>query len=353
MDDHQPFIRRTFQLARLGLGSVSPNPMVGAVLVYQGKIIGEGYHQRVGHAHAEVNALQSVRAEDKHLISESTLYVSLEPCCIYGRTPPCTQLIIDHKIPRVVISCLDLTPEVAGRGVQILRDAGVVVVTGVLEEEGQWLARYRNTFATKQRPYIVLKFAQSKDGFMAKHDQQFWITNDLSKRYVHKLRGEMDAILIGSQTARIDDPELTNRLYFGNSPHRIVLNKQADLPTDLKIFQGNTATWWVNEQKEGVLPQSNTHLIKIPFDESLLPNLLQLLYKANKSTLLVEGGAATLQHFIAADLWDEAHILTGDVAIKDGVKVPEIFGRIRENYHLRTDSLSIIQNVHQPILNKK
>ena len=346
---HEPYIRRTFQLAQLGAGNVSPNPMVGAVLVHEGRIIGEGYHQQVGHAHAEVNALKNVREADRHLIEKSTLYVSLEPCCIFGRTPPCTNLVLANKIPKVVISCLDLTPEVAGNGVKILRQAGVEVVTGILEKEGQWLSRYRATFVTKNRPYIVLKFAQSQDGFMGKIGEQTWITNAYSKRYVHKLRAEMDAILIGSNTARVDNPQLTNRLYFGKSPLRIVLNKNQDLSPDLAVFQSDVPTWWVNEKIEGWLPNSTTKLVKIAFDEHLLPNLMAQMYAANLSTLLVEGGAATLQHFISANLWDEAHIFTGTKFLEKGVKTPTLFGQVKEKHHLSGDILTIIENTTQPI----
>lgn len=346
---HQRYIRRTFQLAQLGAGNVSPNPMVGAVLVHDNRIIGEGYHQRYGQAHAEVNALKSVQEEDRHLIKESTLYVSLEPCCIFGRTPPCTNLILDNKIPKVVISCLDLTPKVAGNGVEILRKAGVEVITGILEKEGLWLSRFRRTFVTKNRPHILLKYAQSQDGFISKTDEQTWITNAYSKRYVHKLRAEIDAILVGSTTAKIDNPQLTNRLYFGKSPLRIVLNKNQDLSPELAIFQGNTPTWWVNEQVEGTLPNSHTTLIKIDFNQHLLNNLLVRLQKANKTSLLVEGGAATLQHFIDAKLWDEAHVFTGDKFLNNGVKTPNLFGQIREKHHLSGDFLSIIRNTFQPI----
>ncbi|MFT4759257.1 MAG: diaminohydroxyphosphoribosylaminopyrimidine deaminase [Paraglaciecola sp.] len=350
MHIHDNFIRRTFQLAQLGAGSVSPNPMVGAVLVHNDRIIGEGYHECYGHAHAEVNALKSVDEKDQHLIDKSTLYVSLEPCCIFGRTPPCTNLILENKIPKVVISCLDLTPKVAGNGVKILRDAGVEIVSGILEKEGLWLSRFRRTFVTKDRPHIILKFAQSQDGFLGKPGEQVWLTNAYSKRYVHKIRSEIDAILIGSNTARVDNPQLTNRLYFGKSPLRIVLNKNKDLPTDLKIFQSAMPTWWVNKKINGQLPNSSAKLIKIAFNEMLLPNLMGKLQEANVSSLMIEGGAATLQHFIDANLWDEAQVLTANVLIDNGIKAPSIFGELQEKHDLGGDSLSIIQNMNQPIL---
>lgn len=350
MEIHEKYIRRTFQLAQLGAGNVSPNPMVGAVLVNNDRIIGEGYHQQHGQAHAEVNALKNVRAEDRHLIAQSTLYVSLEPCCIFGRTPPCTNLILDNEIPKVVISCLDLTPKVAGNGVQILRDAGVEVITGILEEEGLWLSRFRRTFVTQNRPHIILKFAQSQDGFLGKPDKQVWLTNTYSKRYVHKMRSKIDAILIGSNTARVDNPQLTNRLYIGKSPLRIVLNQNKDLSTNLNIFQTATPTWWINKKTDGQLANSNTQLVKIDFDEYLLPNLLQKLQAANITSLMIEGGAATLQHFIDANLWDEAQILTADTLLQNGIKAPVLFGELREKHDLGSDSLSLIQNTNQPVL---
>lgn len=351
MQIHEKYIRRTFQLAQLGAGKASPNPMVGAVLVHNDRIIGEGYHQRHGQAHAEVNALKSVAKADRHLIEKSTLYVSLEPCCIFGRTPPCTNLILEHKIPKVVISCLDLTPKVAGNGVKILQDAGVKVISGILEEEGLWLSRFRRTFVTKNRPHIILKFAQSQDGFLGKSGEQVWLTNAYSKRYVHKMRSEIDAILIGSNTARIDNPQLTNRLYFGKSPLSIVLNKSQDLPTDLTIFKSKTPTWWVNEKTEGELLHSTTQLIKIDFDENLLPNLLQQLQAANVTSLMIEGGAATLQYFINANLWDEAQVLTAEILLRNGIKAPVLFGELHEKHDLSGDSLSIIKNTNQPISN--
>lgn len=225
-----PFLRRCFDLAKLGAGNVSPNPMVGAVLVHQGRIIGEGFHSHYGGPHAEVEAVRSVSPSDQSLIRESTLYVSLEPCCVHGRTPPCTNLILDMGIPRVVISNLDESPGVNGKGIRLLEEAGVEVHTHVLEDEGLPYSRIRNTFVRNRRPYIVLKYARSADGFLGRENESVWLTNGISKRLVHKWRSEVDAILVGTQTLRVDDPGLTNRLYFGKSPIRLVLDREASLP---------------------------------------------------------------------------------------------------------------------------
>ncbi|RMF32110.1 MAG: bifunctional diaminohydroxyphosphoribosylaminopyrimidine deaminase/5-amino-6-(5-phosphoribosylamino)uracil reductase RibD, partial [Bacteroidetes bacterium] len=224
------FMRRCFDLARLGAGRVSPNPMVGAVLVYEGRIIGEGWHRRYGGAHAEVNALASVAPSDRALIRRSTLYVSLEPCCIHRKTPPCTNLILREGIPRVVVSCLDPTPEVNGRGLELLREGGVEVRVGVLEEEGRRLIRFREAFVRHGRPFVLLKFACSRDGFLGKPGEQIWISNPWTKRWVHRCRAAADAILVGTRTARTDNPQLTTRLFFGDSPLRIVLDRRLTLP---------------------------------------------------------------------------------------------------------------------------
>jgi len=304
-------MRRCFDLARLGAGSVSPNPMVGAVLVHQARIIGEGFHRKYGQAHAEVNAVNSVRPDDRHLLPESTLYVSLEPCCIFGKTPPCTNLILEHRIPKVVISCLDQTPGVAGRGVEILRAAGVEVLTGVLEAEGQRLSAIRNTFVSQQRPYVILKFAQTKDRFIGPEDgSQYWITNAYAKRLVHRWRSEADAILVGTNTALNDDPHLTNRLYFGKSPLRVVLDKSLRLPKTLALFDGTYPTLVFTERAD-TIDCNNLEYASIAFNQNLVPQILAHLAEKKCTSLIVEGGARLLQAFLDAGLWDEARVFTG------------------------------------------
>ncbi len=222
MNQEEIYVQRCFDMAVLGVDKVSPNPMVGAILVHKNRIIGEGYHEKFGQAHAEVNALRNVEPSDKKYISSSTLYVSLEPCCIHGNTPPCTDLIIKNGIPEVVISCLDQTPKVAGEGVGKLKRSGINVFEGLLKQKGERLSNIRNTFVTEERPYIILKYAQSLDGFIGKPDRQVWLTNSVSKRLVHKWRQEADAIIVGTNTALIDNPKLTTRYFSGSCPLRIV-----------------------------------------------------------------------------------------------------------------------------------
>ena len=233
---------RCFEIALLGIGHTSPNPMVGACLVYENRIIGEGYHEKHGGPHAEVNAINSVLEEDRHLIPQSTLYVSLEPCCVYGRTPPCTNLILANKIPKVVVSTLDLSPEVAGNGIKILREHGVDVTTGILEDMGKVIAASRHAIVTLDRPYIILKYAQSANGKIGHPDKQVWFTNSISKILVHKWRSESDGILVGANTVAIDNPALTTREYFGKSPIRVILDKKGNLPSESEVFNDAAST---------------------------------------------------------------------------------------------------------------
>lgn len=339
--DHELFIRRCFDLARLGAGHVSPNPMVGAVLVHHGRVIGEGFHQRYGAPHAEVNALASVLPGDRHLIPHSTLYVSLEPCCIFGRTPPCTNLILENKIPRVVISAIDLTPEVKGQGVEILRQAGVEVTTGVLQKEGEELARIRNVFASQKRPFITLKFAQSKDGFMGRTGEQIWISNPISKRLSHRLRSERDAILVGTNTALTDDPALTNRLWFGLSPLRILLDRSLRVPTGSAIFSQKNKTLVVTEHAPPHAAEKNVEYFQTSFDDTLLPKLLSHLFALKISSLIVEGGAYTITQFLKKGLWDEALVFTGNKYLLSGIKAPDMAATPISTMRFSDDILAI------------
>ncbi len=326
MQAHSWFVRRCFDLARLGTGKVSPNPAVGAVLVHAGRIIGEGYHVAFGQAHAEVMAIESVKADDRSLIPYSTLYVSLEPCCFFGKTPPCTNLIIDQHIPRVVISCLDNSPEVSGQGVAQLRAAGVEVLTGILEEEGRRLSLPRRIFVEEKRPYVILKFAKDTQGHFCRTDSQpAWISNPYSKRLVHKWRSEVDAIIVGTQTALIDDPELTTRRYFGKSPLRIVIDRFRRLPARLKVFDGKVPTLVITEAAP-IIPGTNDSLeyLQLDFSRSILPSLLEILHNRKIGTLLVEGGVVLLQSFIDQGLWDEARVLVGSREIEAGRPAPVI-----------------------------
>ncbi|MFQ5447250.1 MAG: bifunctional diaminohydroxyphosphoribosylaminopyrimidine deaminase/5-amino-6-(5-phosphoribosylamino)uracil reductase RibD, partial [Saprospiraceae bacterium] len=315
-------------------------------VVAGGKIIGEGWHRQYGGPHAEVNAVNSVPEAGRHLLHQATLYVSLEPCCIFSKTPPCTDLIIGKGIPRVVISCLDATPAVSGNGVKKLRDAGVEVTTGVLKEMGEDIAAIRNVFAAKKRPFIILKFAKSKDGFMGQPCRQVWISGSLSARLVHKMRGEFDAFLVGTATAVTDNPRLTNRLWHGRSPLRIVIDKELRLPPGHHLLDDSEFTWVITGQPTDGLGErfSKTRFIRLPFDQALLPSLLALLYEHNKSSLVVEGGAVTLQHFLSAGLWDEAWVFTGESILGQGIAAPVIPGSMVQVQKIGADELTIYRN---------
>lgn len=327
MAKHKIFIKRCIDIARLGAGRVSPNPMVGAVLVYEDRIIGEGYHKEYGQAHAEVNALAAVKEHDKHLIAQSTLYVSLEPCCVFGRTPPCTDLIIKNRIPRVVISTLDQSPDVHGHGVALLRQAGVEVLTDVLKPQGEELACIRNTFASQKRPYIILKMAKTEAGFMAPTNlKPVSISNPESQRFVHKLRSEAAAILVGSNTALNDDPLLNNRLYYGKSPLRVVIDREGRLPPTLKLFQSDAAPTLVfslsSAKKKSFLP--HVEVVEVTDWALVLPAVLNELYQRKCSSLLVEGGPTLLHSFISSGIWDEAYVLVGQTHLNEGILAPGI-----------------------------
>ncbi len=348
----EQYMQRCFDLARLGAGNVSPNPMVGAVLVHNDRIIGEGFHQRYGEAHAEVNAVRSVQSADRHLISKATLYVSLEPCSIFGRTPPCTNLIISQRLPKVVISCLDQTPGVAGMGVQILREHGVEVITSVLEAQGKELARFRNHFVTSERPYVILKFAQSINGYIGLPDKQIWLSNAFSKRLVHKWRSELDAILVGTQTALTDNPQLNNRLYFGKSPLRIVLDRDRKLPPHLHLFDGSQPTLIVTNTPSDIQhptsksqqPVTNLQYLSLDFGDDMLSSLLRHLHQQKITTLLVEGGARLLQSFIDAKLWDEAFVFQTNRVLTNGIPAPHLPAASASSYFLGNEQIIRYRN---------
>ncbi|MEL6717446.1 MAG: bifunctional diaminohydroxyphosphoribosylaminopyrimidine deaminase/5-amino-6-(5-phosphoribosylamino)uracil reductase RibD [Bacteroidota bacterium] len=343
MINHEYYIRRCFDLARKGRGNVSPNPMVGAVIVHNDKIIGEGYHEKYGEAHAEVNAVRDAEGYH-HLLPASTLYVSLEPCCFHGKTPACTSLIKQHKIPRVVISALDATPKVDGKGVSILEAAGVEVITGILKEEGDQLVRERTIFVTKQRPYVILKFAQSRDGYFGKENQQVWISNHFSKRLVHKWRGEVDAILVGTNTALVDNPALTNRLFYGESPKRIVIDQHHRLPENIQLFDGKIPTFVVSKTPRSSLQHPNIQHIQHTFDTHLLRDLLTYLHEKNIGSLLVEGGRQLLANFIDLGLWDEARVLVSPEDLGEGIPAPKFPMKASENYEIHGDQLRVYFN---------
>jgi len=281
---------------------------------------------------------------DRALIPSATLYVSLEPCCFFGKTPPCTNLILDQRIPRVVISCLDDTPEVAGKGVAQLREGGVEVITGVLEEEGKKLTRPRSVFVLEKRPYVILKYARDLQGhFCAPDNQPVWISNDFSKRLVHKWRSEVDAIMVGTKTALIDDPALTTRHYFGASPLRVVIDRRLRLPTSLKLFDGTAPTLIVTEKEPPPVAagQPNVEYLKLDFSRPVVPEILNHLHARKIGFLLVEGGIDLIRSFLDQGLWDEARVLVGSREIMAGRPAPVIPSGKSERLRLVDDELLV------------
>ena len=313
---------RCIQLAQQGAGYVAPNPMVGAVLVHGERIIGEGYHQQYAGPHAEVNCMGSVKEEDKHLISFSTLYVSLEPCAHFGNTPPCSDLIIRNKIPKVIIGCRDPFKEVNGKGIEKLKSAGVEVDLGVLENECIEFNKRFFVFQTKLRPYIILKWAQTaNDKIASAGNERLLISNQYTNRFVHKWRSEEASILVGTNTALMDDPELTSRYWHGPSPVRLVVDKDLSLPQSLKLFDTKNKTIVFNTVKHE--EQKNLVYYQIKAEESLVNQLLDALYQLKILSVLVEGGAKLIQSFIDEKLWDEIRIIKNEkLIINDGLQAP-------------------------------
>lgn len=318
---------RCIELARGGAGHTAPNPMVGAVIVHNGKIIGEGFHRKCGEAHAEVNAVASVR--DEALLRDSTIYVSLEPCSHYGKTPPCAELIIKKGIPRVVVGTLDPFPEVSGRGVRMLREAGIEVVTGVLEEEARALNPAFMTFQMRKHPYIYLKWAQSADGFLDVRREDaseppVRLSSAETLRRVHRLRSEVAAILVGTRTALLDNPSLTVRHWAGRSPVRVVLDRMLKLPADAHLLDGTVRTLVFTALEAESRP--NVEYVRIDFGQEVLPQVLHYLAGQQLNSLMVEGGARLLASFLDAGLWDEAWVETAPVVLGAGVKAPAVPG---------------------------
>lgn len=320
----EKYMKRCIQLARNGKGFVEPNPMVGAVIVCNGRIIGEGYHRHYGEAHAEVNAINSVT--DQTLLKQSTIYVSLEPCSHYGKTPPCVDLIIKKGIPRIVIGCQDPFPEVAGRGIKKLKDAGKEVIVGVLEKECKELIREFITFNTLKRPYITLKWAESADHFMDLNRTEgspVILSSPLTAMLVHKKRSESAAIMVGTRTALLDNPQLTVRHWAGENPTRLVIDRYLSLPKTLSLFDDTTPTIVFTEQTSGI-NTSRTSYVTLDYTKLVLPQIIHHLYQLKLQTLFVEGGSQLLQSFIDSNLWDEIYIERSPIKLHSGVKSPEM-----------------------------
>lgn len=345
----EQYMRRCFQLAKLGLGHVAPNPMVGAVIVHNGRIIGEGYHRLWGGPHAEVNAVNSVKEQDLPLLQESTIYVSLEPCSHYGKTPPCAQLLIDKKIPHVVVACGDPFPEVAGRGLQMLRDAGATVETGLLEAEGWELNRRFFTFHTKKRPYITLKWAQTANGFMGTREgKSISISTAESLALVHQMRAHENGILVGTNTAVSDNPSLTLRDYVGNQSLRIAIDRKLRIPHSHHLLDGSVPTLVFCEQ----LPAKGqackgVDYVQAPFNQCgiELTALLNELYQRKIQSLIVEGGSHLLQSFISAGLYDEMRVETNTtLSVDNGIAAPHACGQLVEHISVGNNIIERYRN---------
>lgn len=367
MNNHETYIKRCLEIAKNGLGTTRPNPMVGSVIVYNNNIIGEGYTSKYGGNHAEVNAINSVN--NKELLKESTLYVTLEPCSHFGKTPPCSDLIIKNEIPNVVIGCIDDNKHVAGKGIKKLIDAGVNVTVGVLEHECKAHHKRFFTFHNKKRPYIILKWAETADGFIApiRHYEQsevishsnkrlprqinsprndakpVWITNKYSRQLVHKWRAEEQAILVGTNTVIEDNPSLTTRDWVGENPTRIVLDGKIKLSKNHAVFNNETKTIIITN-KEVSSSKNNIFEEVVFYEASLAHEICNILFEHEINSVIIEGGAKTLQTFIDENLWDEARVFTGNTSFKNGIKAPDFKGNLISEETILTDILKIYKN---------
>ena len=330
MTTDEQYMARCLQLAANGRFDAAPNPMVGAVIVHEGKIIGEGYHRQCGGPHAEVNAVRSVK--DEQLLREATMYVSLEPCAHYGKTPPCADMIVEKGIPRVVIGCRDSFDQVDGKGIQKLREAGVEVIVGVLERECQELNRTFFTYHSKKRPYITLKWAQSADGYIDAQrstekvcdSEPVRFSTDETAMRVHRLRALSDAILVGRRTAELDNPSLTTRLWPGRDPLRLVIDRKGMLDVKLKLFDGSTKTVVFTEDFRNFNASENMEQVLLDFSQDILPQMMAYLHAHKVQRLLVEGGSVLLQSFIDSGLWDEAFVEEAPFRLDGGIKAPTL-----------------------------
>jgi diaminohydroxyphosphoribosylaminopyrimidine deaminase / 5-amino-6-(5-phosphoribosylamino)uracil reductase len=341
LENHQVYMYRALKLAKLGAANVAPNPMVGSVIVHENEIIGEGFHQKYGEAHAEVNAINSVI--DKSKLSLSTVYVSLEPCCHHGKTPPCADLLIENKVKKVVICNQDPNPMVAGKGIEKLRNSGIEVEIGILAKEGHAVNKRFFTFIEKKRPYIILKWAQTADGFIAgEGGKQIQISNEFSKKLVHKMRAENAAIMVATNTAINDNPNLTTRNWAGQNPVRILIDKQLRFKNSMNVFNDESQTLIYNLHGNGKV--ANAQYVQLPENDDFLANLILDLYAKNIQSVLVEGGTKLIESFIKLGLWDEALVIVSDNKIGDGVLGPKIDFSKAEKSELLADTLYRFKN---------
>lgn len=349
MSEHKLYMQRCISLAMKGAGAVSPNPMVGAVIVCDGKIIGEGYHEKYGSSHAEVIAVHAVLnnySDGEELLKRAILYVNLEPCAHFGKTPPCADLIINHKIPHVVVGCRDPFDQVNGKGIEKLKLAAVNVSVGILEKECLDLNKRFFTRVLKQRPYIILKWAQTEDGYFAPPDRlQKWISSAEAKRLVHKWRAEEDAVLVGKNTALIDNPRLNVREWEGRNPVRIVIDRKLELPQNLHLFDQSQHTLVFNELKTEITGNIK-YLQPDDFDHYLPQMIAYQLYLMDIQSVIIEGGAQTLNLFIKNHMWDEARILTAQSRWEHGIEAPQLNYPVAETLKIGQDTLTI--HYHNP-----
>jgi len=350
MSSHELYMLRCLELAAKASGNTAPNPMVGAVLVHNDRIIGEGWHRHYGSDHAEVNCLRNVKEEDRCLIPDSAMYVNLEPCAHYGITPPCSERLVKEKVNEVYIANMDPFEKVSGKGVSILKNAGIKVETGLLGEEGFWLNRRFFCFHKLSRPYIVLKWAKTVEGYMAPADKsRFQITNDASLSLSHKWRTEEGAIMVGTTTALNDNPQLTSRLWQGHQPLRIVIDRTLKIPHHLHVYDEAAATWIINESRGGMV--GNVHYMQMRFDNKFLDSLVEKLYLAKILSVIIEGGATLLNSFLSAGLWDEARVFTGVTSLDAGDAAPVLSNaRLVMNTAIQSDNLQVFinKNSHYP-----
>ena len=340
------YIRRCIELAKHGLGTTYPNPLVGCVIVYNDRIIGEGWHKKAGEPHAEVLAIASVK--DQSLLKKSTIYVTLEPCSHFGKTPPCSDLIIDKKIPKIVIGTIDPFAKVSGMGIKKLLASNRTVTVGVCENECEDLNKRFFTFHRKKRPYIILKWAETEDGFIAPKNQSeheiFWITNSFAQQLVHKWRSEEQSILVGTQTASTDNPKLNVRHWKGQNPTRVVIDKSLNLNKSLSLFDSSQPTLVFHHKDAEPTHKSSVIYEGLDFNTNILPQILKRLHDHDLQSIIIEGGAKTLQNFIDHDLWDEARVFTGKNRIDTGVRAPKLKTKARETTTVEGDTLNYYYN---------
>lgn len=340
---------RCIEIAKNGLGTTAPNPMVGCVIVHNKKIIGEGFTSTYGGAHAEVSAIGSVT--DKRLLKEATLYVTLEPCSHYGKTPPCVNLILENQIPKVVIGLTDPHDKVDGEGIKKLKNAGCNVLVGVLQKECREHHKRFLTFHEKKRPYIILKWAETTDGFIApakdlrlENPEPFWITNVYSRQFVHKWRSEEQAILVGTKTVLEDNPKLDVRHWTGKAPMRIVLDRNLSIPADYHVLDASIDTLIVTEEPDLSKQNKDLEYAIINFSSNLASQVCKILNQKSITSLIIEGGGQTLQTFIDVNLWDEARVFTGNTSFRKGVKAPSFSGALIDSKNITSDTLKIYYN---------